>query len=184
MSATLDAHIKEALWHIDADVDKGGWDQRPILLLVQHARLADGVGAICLQEIPGSAMVIERLGGQMQEALVFFINAVRGAPTSVRNYLAADLDGLYGVALVTEAWMVKQYMDAPAPDDYEGDLSQHPDRVECRLTHIAPVNGEGAQLIHERDSIAYLRENGELGGALPDLLADLAQTFASLKDPT
>lgn len=178
MTVNLQGHIKEALWHIDAEIEKGGWDQRPLLLFVQHAQVADNLGAIVLQEIPGARMVIERTA-DMQDALAFLTDALKGAPTSIRNTLASDLDGLYGVALVTEAWLVREYVDGPMPDNYtRGDLSKHPDRVECRITHIVPVNGESAQLIHERDSVAYVRE--DMGGELPALLRALAQEFGTL----
>lgn len=186
----IDKAMQEALWHIDAEFEKLGWDL-PALPMVLVVLKAEGehegrqYAAFLMEELSGWDITRSKTNN-IQAALSFLAEIYAGTPEGQNMAGAYKTRGeVYGVALVSEAWMLRgvRHGDEDLPDDYQhGDLAKHPDRIEVRIVHIAPVNGPSAELEHERDGIAEIwvdgHEGRELGGQLPRLLKHLAKAFA------
>jgi hypothetical protein len=86
---------------------------------------------------------------------------------------------LYGVAFVTEAWMIRSEKDEGITEEekqllQERRLYQHPDRIEIRFIYCASADGATLTLCHERDGIAEAQTDPErMSGNIPDLLGAL-----------
>ena len=176
-----DKLMAEALWHIDAECETHGWDQDAGLFAVLIHRFGDEGGAIQLAPMPGWNICL-RLAPGPQAALTGMVHMLGEAPVEFKR-AAYPPETLYGVALVTEAWMLRD--DAITPQTRlaaeQGRLHELADRVEVRFTYCVSTQGEVSALSHERDGIAeaFHKEEGKLTGAIPNLLAQIVKELTA-----
>lgn len=165
----LDAIMAETLWHIDAEADKDGWDQRPELYAILTNPVTDGVGVIELKPAPGWDQCLDA-NPDPPRALEILTRLLRIAPKELKRGAIA-CDRLYGLALVVEVWMlratsVKEVFAA-------ADISKHPNRIETRFIYCMSAEGKLVALNHEREGIVQRIDNDSvtiLDGAIPELL--------------
>jgi hypothetical protein len=176
-----DKLMAEALWHIDAECETHGWDQNAGLFAVLIHRFGDEGGAIQLAPMIGWDVCLQLAPGP-REALAGMVHMLRAAPVELKRS-TYPREVLYGVAIVTEAWMLRG--DAITPETRlavgERRLHELPDRVEIRFTYCVSTQGEVSALAHERDGIAESLGDGEakLDGAIPDLLTQIVKELAA-----
>ena len=178
MTMDINAIMAETLWHIDAEVEKGGWDQNALLFAVIVGELGEGVGVIELAPAPGWNVVLD-ITEDPKDALRALSLMTQVAPRALIEQ-AYPPDQFYGLAFVTEAWMLRPALGESLPPtvSFAGKVKDHPDRIETRIIFCVSVDGKVAALSHERDGIpeAYTEESGEsLSGAIPDLLNEIIE---------
>lgn len=175
-SEEMAAIMTEALWHIDAETEKEGWDQPPQLYAVAISPAQDGMGVIALQPAAGWE-ACKRVTESAAEALDAMAHVLAAAS---KELLSETYPDVYGFAFVTEAWMLRgPKVDGEIPAElmqvgYEHKIHLHPDRFEVRFTYFVSKDGKVAALNHERDGIVQEIKHGgpiSLGGSIPTLLA-------------
>lgn len=171
----IDDIMAETLWHIDAEMDKEGWDLEPELYAVLTNPITEGVGVIELKPVLGWRMCLA-MDPDPQQALATFASILQTAPSQLKEGIL-PADRLYGVAFVTEAWLLRT-----TPQEFTEfagqDLSAHPNRIETRFIYCMSTEGKLVALNHERDGIVQLIDrNGtlSLGGVIPELLLACAK---------
>lgn len=175
------ARVREALWHVDAELEKQGWNLPSQLWTVLHVpATAFQMATVALLPLPGWEQVLEK-GDDMQDCLRVTIALYRRMPAALKVDLRKDL---FGVALASEAWALRTEDPVKAERFQqiaeERQVHAEPDRIECRIIHFAPLDGSPALLMHERDGIAQLLdENSEMTatGEIPELLSQLVQAL-------
>ena len=165
---------KEVLWHVDAKLEEGGWDQPPMLYLAVYEK-ADDLAALGLIPMLGWDLVWARLPN-IQDALNAIVTVLNAYPPALKH-ATFPTKNLFGVVLAMEAWVLKMDKDDKDAAAKEAvarahTIHQHPDRVESRGIYLHPVEGPPAFLAHERDGIAQLHE-GVHSGEVPRLLGEL-----------
>jgi hypothetical protein len=199
-----DALAAEVLWHVDAKAEEIGWDNaapqlyavlihRPpaeiAMALAREAGApadADGlqVALFELDQLPGWPLVLDR-SPSTASAINMMAMCVEQMPAVLRTSMY-DLDKLYGLVLVSEAWMVRsieideaerQGVLAKARSHH---LDEHPDRIEVRMTYCVSKAGTMSLLMHERDGIAEITTGeraARMQGAMPTVLRRLVEAL-------
>lgn len=178
--------LRDAMWHMDAQLECQGWDQPAQLWLVVRQ---DGTNqsVVGMVPMPGWQFALDNTDN-LQAALMVMRMTLDSAPADLLASL--PLRHLYGVGLSTEAWMLRSKDNNTALSAEhrrvanERRIHKHKDRVEIRLLHVAPVMGEPMSLVHERGGVAEIAAgDGDaqfaMGGAVVDLLMDLASILAT-----
>lgn len=178
---TPEALARECLWHVDAAMERVGWDQPPLLLAVfAREGATSGAALVAMTSLPGWQRALDK-GEDMQQVLWIMAQVYRTAPPELKAEAVSSL-GFYGLALVSEAWMLRPGPDGRLTDEAikhseDHTIHDHPDRVEARLIHLSAVDGTEVMLTHERDGIAELIDTPD--GAIPELMAELVQVILS-----
>ena len=174
---------KEALWHVDAELEKGGWDQPPQLWLAIKHPLGEGVNAVELKPMPGWDYVWSRLPN-IQGALAVMLQSAKAYPKSLKPYTFPGIERLFGLVLAVEAWVLEVNKDDPDAEAKEEmakahTIHNHPDKVETRTIYLCPVDGQGAMLAHEREGVPRMIDDGDHRGEVPRLLKELNQALTT-----
>lgn len=177
----IDGLMSECLWHIDAKCEEIGWNQdaRLFALMVERdLTKVDGgsVGLVAMLPIPGWELAMIATSTP-PEALAIITGVLAEAPPGLTHHLFPP-DKLYGVALITEAWMLRAPLNGSISDAdmafvREHGAVNHPERIESRFIYCLSKDGEVCALTHEKDGIAQPldRDDASIGGQLVDLLA-------------
>jgi hypothetical protein len=132
MIPNLTGIITKFLEHIEADIDKAGWDRHPGLFLLQRVDEepgqpgADFMVTATQLEVPFAGNTIAGLG----EFAVYL--AAPGADLSEIS------DGFVGLAFICESWGWRNENQAPDPGR---SLADQPGAVECRQVTAIDTTG-------------------------------------------
>jgi len=175
--------VREALWHVDAEMEQGGWDQNAQLWMVV---VTAGPGEDVVGFVPlfGWDQVAEQ-APDMQAALRLLTTVYEGMPAELKANMLSE-STMFGVAFASEAWLLR--IDQENQEHVRAVADVHaihtdPDRVEVRIIHLAPLDGPAAMLQHERDGIVQLHDemdtNFHASGEIPRLLAKLNKALVT-----
>lgn len=176
--------VREALWHVDAEMEQGGWDQNAQLWMVV-VTASSGEDVVGFVPLYGWDQVAEA-APDMQAALRLLTAAYEGMPARLRAEVLSIEGAMFGVAFASEAWLLDIEQDdlerARAVADAHA-IHADPNRVEVRIIHLAPIEGPAAMLQHERGGIVQLRDEMDTdfhaSGEIPKLLAQLNKALAT-----
>jgi len=168
--------VKESLWHLDAELEKEGWDAPPRLLMMLPTTVEDVGLAIQIKPLTGWDVVVP-MANSAQRALGAMVHVYAEMPTELLR--GGIPENLFALAFVSESWMLKvDYKDEGAAASAlkagrEHKINEDSRRVEARVIYLQPVGGPSAMLMHERDGVVELQEGDTAGGEIPRLLAEL-----------
>lgn len=167
--------LKETLLRLDDKMEERGWGQPSELSLVLRKdfdsdRASIRASIIGMLPYPNWDLVANR---GAQEAIALLVVAAEEAP-------ACPLPHFYGIGYTAEAWTLTA--TGPERAAYRGQIKDHPDRIECRVSILAPALGEPlmAQRIRGKQPEVFVNERDGMGvgGAIPKLLSRLAAATA------
>ena len=84
--------VRKCLWHVDAGMDKGGWDQNSALWAVVVAPAGPDRSALSLQPLSGWPMAAPR-SPDVQSDLVSLTGAYTRVPAHLRGLILAPRHG-------------------------------------------------------------------------------------------
>lgn len=149
--------MQSALRHLDDEVEKGGWDQPPVLVAIHRAIDFDATGAaVALRFTPINTGDI-LINQHPSDALAMIAKVV------ARGTRPPMPEGLFAFAFVCETWMV---MQGSADDDavrdvigaaHKRQLHTHPNRIEGRTISAVDLAGIRYSHVRPRDLTANSR---------------------------
>jgi hypothetical protein len=158
--------VAAAMTQLEGDADAAGWDQTPTLWAFHVEPITDGLSALTVGPFPGFDTAVGFTGHSFHA-----LTALRQALSLSGPQTRPDTTGLTALALMDEAWMVKQQPGQPHPT---GSFAEHPDRVEQRFVLLVAVDGSTRLLTRVRGedttSTAGEMNRGRLAEALTGLL--------------
>lgn len=171
--------VREALWHVDAQLEEHGWGQASQLWAVSVME-GEVMRSIIMFPLPGWEQV--RAQAPSHEAcLAFLADMYARMPQTLKKKVSPG--SLFGLAFSSEAYMLRyqgsqEELDKLQESLRERDVSigKSPDMIETRMVYLVPLDGPPAMLLHERDGIAELHED-DAEGDVATLLARLVQAL-------
>jgi hypothetical protein len=161
--------VPDLLRSLDSDREARGWDIPAELFTVTAEIITDQAAAVSVSEFPGWNQLMGGLG-HCFHALTVANRIISGLPIEDRP----TPDGLLGLVLVDEAWMVKPPPGAPNPI---GSLAVHPDRVEQRFAWLVAVDGSSRTIVRERGADTTADETQWSSGRLVEAMSALVATL-------
>lgn len=161
--------VPALLRSLDTDREARGWDIPAELFAVTAESLTDQAMAVAVAEFPGWSMPMAGLG-HCFHALTAANQVISGLPVADRT----TPDGLIGLVLVDEAWMVKPPPGMPKPT---GSLAVHPDRVEQRFVWLVAADGSSRAITRERGAEIEAADCRWTSGRLVDAMSALMATL-------
>lgn len=162
------AELRALVEMIEEDVHKKGWEQQATLWLLRFEALdKDGTGMLMAGQFPGYEL-LSAVSENSVYALQHLLGAWRVCPAKDRP----PIDGIIGLVLVDEAWMLESAHEL----EPEKSIEEHPDRIEERIAVTVGVDLSVSMLARARD-----REPGFspcVGhGRMVDVLVELMSEF-------
>ena len=158
----IDQAISQTLWEVDEAAEHIGWDSPPQLFIVMLHPLhitseIEGVG-IEMKQMSGWDIALE-LGENISESLSAMSSLLESIPSEMKrtNWPA---ENLYGLVMVTEAWIV--HPDSQAAFDriklakQQGRFMELANRIETRYVFSVSTRGRRATLHHERHGVIQM----------------------------
>ena len=165
----------EVMYSLDSDLEAGGWDRPPsygFLCLTGRALTDEGHEASTFElhnvkTFPTVFADASRMGWRPAEILRQIAEVTRGNRVTPPPTVAA-------LVFACEGWALRGSTDPVVNAEHVATcekrrISDHPDRIETRMVHMAGVDGRGYALTHERGGVAR-HMTGDLDGEIPPAL--------------
>lgn len=180
------SYMVETLHDADEQSEKDGWDQPPILFVMQTHVLDPSTSLLEIKTCPGWLQTVE-VTDTIQESIRMMSTIMFQVPSAIKR-AAFPPETFHGLMLRTETWVLHVDNNTSTPGQLaaaqkasmDHTIDQHPDRIESRFIFMVTVNGDIAALSHKRNGeVEVFEPEGEnvvsLSGEVPRLLQQLVK---------
>lgn len=183
------------LRHIEAHVDKGGWDQRPMFYAIEQVVLAEelDIAQLSFKTIPMPYQVFDDASTHLPELTAALeVHDTHWGEDPMLDQMTIDIHkgfltpSFIGVAMIFEGWSIQSGGDVTQEEAMQVSRNRmvhlHPNRVESRTAIALISDGTAASLIRIRGEEPEAQRFDELQGRIPSALGDLCMHFIFMRN--